>query len=286
MAKFHRPKLNNWLLTLVLASIGLHGLVLALPMPDLAEVPPETEELADSEIIQVVTLPKLATGPEVVAQPLPPKPPEKPLPRTEPGVDIVITDPEILEEIEPELVEVEDDFDNGELENEFNHDTENGGDIPDEGEEDPRELTLAQRLASRDSYQNFNGAKVGNDYASNELLNRSLKPGGTWPTPLHALARELPPIVVPLQDCLEDKPGDSITVVVRIGPDAQIIGAPEAINSTGYEVLDEKALQIAREADYGPHHDAGETKDYAFAIKVDYEACNVAFYLANPQAAS
>ena len=98
MAKLYRPKFNSWLTTLVLVSIGLHGLVLALPMPSL-EPPAEIEAVPDDpDVIQVVTLPKLATAPES-PQPPPPEPlPEPPPPEPPPVDDIVITDPEILEE--------------------------------------------------------------------------------------------------------------------------------------------------------------------------------------------
>ncbi|MBE9070184.1 hypothetical protein IQ260_26435 [Leptolyngbya cf. ectocarpi LEGE 11479] len=274
MAKFHLPKLNSWVTPLVLASIGLHGLVLALPMPDLGDPPVAVEELPEPEVIQVVTLPKLATASESPESPIPePVQPEEPPPPAPPTEDIVLTDPEILDQTDPEILDqVEPEFDEPD-----DSGDESDADERDDGDgESEQELTLDQRIASRDSYQNFDGTKVGDIYVQNELLKLSQLPGGSWPTPLHTLAGELPALVVPLQDCLENKPGDSITIVVQIGPEAQLLGEPEAVNSTGYAVLDEKALEIAKAADYAPHHTPGKTKDYSFAIKVDYEACNVA----------
>ena len=266
MAQFYRPKFNSWLTSLILVSIGLHGLVLALPLPDLVDPPPEVEELPEPEVIQVVTLPKLATASESSEPPVP-EPPEEPPPPEPPMEDIVLTDPEILDQVELEFVD-EEPNDSGD---------ESG---PDETGDDGGQTdapTLDQRIASLDSYQNFDGTKVGDTYVQNELLKRSQLPGSSWPSPLHALAGELPSIVIPLQDCLDNKPGDSITVVVQLGPDAQLVGDPEAVNSSGYTVLDEKAIEIAKAADYAPHHTPGKTKDYSFSIKVDYDACDVVF---------
>ena len=86
MAKSRLPKLNSWVTLLVLASIGLHGLVLALPMPGLVEEEPEKTEYFDPDAIQVVSLPKLATGSEESEElPLPEPPEEEPeLPEEEP----------------------------------------------------------------------------------------------------------------------------------------------------------------------------------------------------------
>ncbi|NEQ55785.1 MAG: hypothetical protein F6K11_37740, partial [Leptolyngbya sp. SIO3F4] len=120
------------------------------------------------------------------------------------------------------------------------------------------------------------GSRVG-DGAATSQLGEIVTQTGIFPSPLRELESVLSAIVVPLQNCLDNPPGDSVSVVVQVGPDGALTQDPELLNSSGYEVLDEKALEISREADYGSYHSSGETKAYSFAIKVDYDACNMAF---------
>ncbi len=274
MAKLRLPKLNSWVTTLVLASIGLHGLVLALPMPDLVVETPETPEITDPEVIQVVTLPKLAKAaePSESSEPLLPEPedplPEEPPFREAPVEEIVLADPEILDEIEPEL----DDFIEDEWEQEPDIEPNPVGVDEELRDEEPIELTLDQRMASLDSYSNFDGMRVGDGVAATRLGEISLQ-GGGWPSPFRELEQGLVAVMVPLQDCLEEPPGTSVSFIVEVGPDGMLTGDPEPLNSAGYEVLDEKALEIARNADYAAYHPAGETKAYSFAIQIEYEAC-------------
>ena len=250
MAKFYRPKLNSWLTTLVLASIGLHGLVLALPMPNLVEPPPEElEELPDPEVIQVVTLPKLASAPESPEPPVPEPPPqEEPPPVEEPVAEVALLNPEILDEVEPEFIE--EDLDTSEFSDDSNPDNDLG--LPDntdaQGDENNPDLTLDQRIASRNSYSDFDATRMGDSVATNQL-SEIFTQTGNFPSPLRSLESELSAIVVPLQDCLDNRPGDSVSIVaVEVGADGLLMtGDPELINSTGYgKVLDEKALEIAR----------------------------------------
>ncbi|NEQ55801.1 MAG: hypothetical protein F6K11_37825 [Leptolyngbya sp. SIO3F4] len=201
MAKFYRPKLNSWLTTLVLASIGLHGLVLALPLPRLVEPPPEeVEELPDPEVIQVVTLPKLATAPESPDPPIPDPPlEEEPQPVVEAVEEIVITEPELLDEIEPEFIEPDDIEFNDDL------DTSNESGEPvstEDGENGQQsEPTLEQRIASLDSYSNFDGSRVG-DGAATSQLGEIVTQTGIFPSPLRELESVLSAIVVPLNSAL------------------------------------------------------------------------------------
>ncbi|MBT9312832.1 energy transducer TonB [Leptothoe kymatousa] len=272
MAKSYLSKLNRWLTPLVLTSIGLHGLVLALPMPRLVEEEPEKTELVEPKVIQVVTLPKLATGPSD-ALPLPEPPEEAPLelppegPPTEVAIveEIIVTEPEILEYLEPEP-ETEPEPAVGQLPEEDNT-------LP-----PPEPPTLDDRIATRDSYSNFDGTRMGNGVTTNRLTE-IFQQTGSFPLPLRALEGTLSSIVVPLQDCLPDQPGDAVSVMVNVDADGALMGDPQLLNSTGYEVLDAKALEMAQAADYAPHHTPGEPKGYTFNIKVDYEACNVAALL-------
>ncbi|MFG6095280.1 energy transducer TonB [Leptothoe sp. ISB3NOV94-8A] len=280
MTKFRLPKLNSWVTTLVLASIGLHGLVLALPMPDLIEEKPDVPEETEPEVIQVVTLPKLARTPGSSKPPLPEPPPEEPLPVEEPVDEMVLANPEILEEleeIEPEL----DDFSEWEEEPGFDEELLDEGDG---GDEAPPELTLDERIASLDSYTDFDDTQIGNTPVLTQLGKMAEQ--GFLPTPLRDLERALSEVEVPLQECLENPPGTSVSFMVEVGPDGTLIHDPKPLNSSGYQVLDEKALEIARDADYAAYHAMGKTKAYSFNIEIDYEACNLASGLANAEAAS
>ncbi|ESA34142.1 hypothetical protein N836_18005 [Leptolyngbya sp. Heron Island J] len=255
-----------------MVSIGLHGLVLALPMPNLVEEKNEPPEPSEPEVIQVVTLPKLATAPDSLQSPVPE--PAEPLPVEPPTVeeaveDIVIADPEILDELEPEPEPLDDSEweDNSGIEN---HQTDLGN-----GEDEATsEPTLDQRLASLDSYSNFDGTRVGDTVALSRLGEISQQ--GGLPSRLRDLERALSPVTVPLQECLDEAPGDSVSVMVEVGPDGMLSGDPELLNSSGYDVLDEKVLATLREANYAAYHSAGESKLYSFAIQIDYAACNVA----------
>ncbi|MGD1953179.1 MAG: hypothetical protein ACFB14_26565 [Leptolyngbyaceae cyanobacterium] len=269
MAKFHLSKLNSWVTPLVLASIGLHGLVLALPMPSL-DTPPEPPETSETEMIQVVTLPKLARSPETSKPPLPQQPelpPEEPFPTAE---EFVLADPERLDELEQpdEWQEEEEDYSESELETD-------GADMGTEAEGETDAPTLDQRLASLDSYTNFDSTRLG-DNAATSRLGEIAQAGGEWPSPLRQLEQTLSAVDVPLQECLDDPPGTSVSVMVEVGPDGALIGEPELLNSTGYNVLDEKVSEIARTADYGTYQAADKTKTYSYTVQIDYEACNVA----------
>ena len=272
MNKFRGSKLNSWVTSLVMVSIGLHGLVLALPMPDLAEEKTETPEPTETEVIQVVTLPKLATAPESLQSPVPepaePPPIEPPIVEA-PAEEIVLAKPEILDELEPEPEEFEDSEweENSGIED---HQT----DLNDAEEESTQEPSLDQRLTSLDSYSNFDGTRIGDSAALGRL--GEIAEQGVFPTLFNSLEQSLSPIAVPLQECLENPPGESVSVVVEVGPDGTLMGEPELLNSSGYDVLDEKVLATAREANYGAHHSGDESKLYSFAIQIDYEACNVA----------
>lgn len=267
MTKFRVPKLNSWVTSLVMVSIGLHGLVLALPMPNLVNEDTEPPTPSDPEVIQVVTLPKLATAPDSLESPVPEPaepPPVEPPSVEEPVEDIVLATPEILEEIEPEL------FDDSEWEeNSGIEDHQN--DLGDAEDETTNEPTLDQRLASLDSYSNFDSTRIGDDAALGRLGTITQQKG--FPTVFDDLEQSLSPIAVPLQECLDNSPGESVSVVVEIGPDGTLIGEPELLNSSGYDVLDEKVLVTALEANYAAYHSAGESKLYSFAIQINYEDC-------------
>ncbi|MEM1252390.1 MAG: energy transducer TonB [Cyanobacteria bacterium P01_H01_bin.21] len=272
MAKFNLSKLNRWVTPLVLVSIGLHGLVLALPMPSL-ETPLELPEPSETETIQVVTLPKLARSSETSNPPMPEQPelpPEDPPFVEAPVEEFVLADPELIDELEQpdEWVEEEEDY------SESGPETD-GADMGADEEVETDAPTLEQRLASLDSYTNFDGTRLG-EIAASGRLSEIAQAGGEWPSPLRSLEQALSTVDMPLQECLDDPPGTSVSVMVEVGPEGALIGEPELLNSAGYDVLDERVLEIARTADYDAYHQAGKTKTYSYTVQIDYEACNVA----------
>ncbi|MEO0395366.1 MAG: hypothetical protein AAF243_05170 [Cyanobacteria bacterium P01_A01_bin.137] len=278
MAKFHRPKLNNWLSTLVLASLGLHGLVLALPMPDLAEPPPEPPELSDPDVIQVVTLPKLATAPESPESPLPPPPEEEEEPPPpSPEEEIVITDPEILAEVTPDIpdeIPPED--------NEPEPPTTPSGDG--ESGDTTGQSELDKQLKERTNYSNFSQEKAGDSYreggnnfngAISEWMGRKIAsdPNAYKTTRLESIEAELPP--VESLACLGNPPSGWVSVIVQVSAtDGSLIGQPELLNSSGYEILDKKALEIAANANHSTYYNPDDpAPGYWFNVRVNYDPC-------------
>lgn len=278
MAKFHRPKLNNWLSTLVLASLGLHGLVLALPMPDLAEPPPEPTELNDPDVIQVVTLPKLATAAESPESPLPPQEEPPPEPPPEPPIEeIVITDPELLDESQADIPE--------EIPSKDNEPEQPITPSGDGGSEDTTgESELDKQLKERTNYGNFSQEKTGDSYreggnnfngAISEWMGRKIvsDPNVYKTTRLETIEAELPP--VESLACLSNPPSSWVSVIVQVSAaDGSLVGQPELLNSSGYEILDKKALEIATEANHSSYYNpADPAPGYWFNVRVDYDPC-------------
>lgn len=274
MAKFALKLVNNWVTPLVLVSIGLHGLVLVLPMPDLAKPPEPEPELPEPEVIQVVSLPKLATGPEEsVEPPLPEPEPEEEPPPPEPEEiieeELVLTDPEVLNEAEP-LPEAEPQEPTGPT-------NPTNGTTP-----DPNETELDKQLKQRESYADFSDAQTGSEYQENGsqfkantlawMVGKSLD-FTQAPIHLQAIEDQLPS--VPALACLDQNPNSWVSVVVQVSSaDGSLIGEPETLNSSGYAVLNKKALEIAREADYSPYYDpANPAPGYWFNIQINYDPC-------------
>lgn len=285
MAKFHLPKLNSWVTTLVLASIGLHGLVLALPMPSLVEQPPEVTEVPDPEVIQVVTLPKLVTAPESLEPPLP-EIEEEPPPEKEPeevlDEELVLVDPDVLDEVLPEPEE--------ELTSVEPTTSLPGETLPDT---DPNQTELDKQLEKRESYSTLNNEKTGADFReggsnfSGALVGWMGKKAVSNPDIF--LTDHLEPIEAVLQpvnslSCLKDAsgveqpPSDFVSIAVEVSStDGSLVlnpDSPYALNSSGYEILDKKALEIAKDADYSPYYDPNNpAPGYWFNVQVDYDFC-------------
>ncbi len=282
MAKFNLPKLNSWLTPLVLTSIGLHGLVLALPMPGLVEDEPEQTEYLDPEVIQVVSLPKLARGPEESEELTLPEPPEEDPEPEEPKLEpekpleeLIVTDPEILEEVESEPLEEE----------QTPEEPEQPTDLDSGDEPDPTtdETELDKELKKRENYASFNDEKIGADYRDGgtlfygELFGWMAKrsnPNIRKTDHLPAIEAVLPP--VQSLKCLDNAPTEFVSVIVEVSEsDGSLVedaDSPYALNSTGHKILDNKALEIVKQADYSPYFNADEpAPGYWFNIRVDYD---------------
>ncbi|MEM7064864.1 MAG: hypothetical protein AAF572_17110 [Cyanobacteria bacterium P01_B01_bin.77] len=277
MAKFHLNQLNNWVTPLIMVSIGLHGLVLALPMPDLAKPPESEPELTESDVIQVVSLPKLAKGDEPT-EPQLPKPEEEPPPLEEPGEVLleerVLSDLDVLDEVEPEP----------EKEQEPEEPKEEAGTTNpiDEPPANPSETELDKKLKNRENYTGFNDALMGEEYQEGGsqfkgnmtawVLGKSLD-FEQFPIHLEAIEAYLPS--VPALACLDDAPGDSVSVVVQVSlVDGTLVGEPETLNSAGYMILNQKALEIAKKIDYSPYYNPDDpAAGYWFNVPVNYDPC-------------
>lgn len=275
MAKFHLNQLNNWVTPLVVVSIGLHGLVLALPMPDLAKPPEPEPELPEPEVIQVVSLPKLATGPDKSTEPQLPKPEEEPPPPEKPEEalpeELVLTDPDVLGEPEPEPEPKP-------ASEEPTGTTAPSGELP----ANPDETELDKQLKKRENYTGFSDAQSGEEFRAGGsqfngnmtawVLGKSLN-FEQFPIHLDAIEAHLPS--VPALACLESAPSDSVSVVVQVSlTDGTLIGEPETLNSAGYAILNQKALEIARKVDYSPYYNSDDpAAGYWFNVKINYDPC-------------
>ncbi|MGD1864345.1 MAG: hypothetical protein ACFB0D_07305 [Phormidesmis sp.] len=112
-AKPKWPKLLRWLSPLLLASLGLHGLGLLLPVPETEEI--ERPEFVEPESIQVSTLPPTLKppAPEPAPPPLPPAvvppPVVEPVQEAFPFQEDALLEEEIPPEVPPEEIPPEDD---------------------------------------------------------------------------------------------------------------------------------------------------------------------------------
>ena len=270
MAKFRRPNLNSWVTPLVLASIGLQGLVMALPMPDLAETPAEPLESVAPEVIQVVTLPKLAKADDSPASPLPEPPIEEFVeePFEAPVEEIVLAAPEIPEVLEdptPEPDNLDDSEWNEALETEDDQ-------APEQPEPEDIPPSLEQRLANVENYGDYNHEQAQRGYTSSSFQTlTSWTENHPGSAPLKDLALTLK---VPLIECLAAEPASSALIGITVAPDGTLVDEPEILGKTGYSVLDDKAIELAQQASY-PTSD--QTKSYWIEIPVeDYTLCSTA----------
>jgi len=277
MALPQHPKILRWLPWLkggglfVAISLGLHWAVLQIPIVGEAAVEDMTLEVFPSgeptETIDVVRLPapqpepepdpspgpaaelkpisQTAQAPAVPAQPHLPQPqptvPSEPIPQPSPEPELVST-PEPTPEPSP---------------------------IPEPSPE-PTPMTLEDRLQTFAEYQpNNRGKSLATE--TNEFMNWYLSQ--TWeefdaaplpsPKALAALVVEYP-----LNQCLTPPPTDGQLEVI-INRDGALARDPRVLGSTGYDVLDEKAVENTAQYDFPTNEGLDEPVPTVYWLPVE-----------------
>lgn len=265
----------------LLVSLGLHGLLLCIPISEPDQAPP----VADPERLQVVSLPPVAEQP--VPAPEIPTAPEgaraaEPMPRpaspatradyllavpAEPAAEPAAQPPVISRDEPSPPADSDGPAPAAPADADIDADTDADSPTmppPENTSED--EPSLDERLANLDSYNDFQPPTDAQGATAALVEWVSANPQ-EFPEPL----RDLKPILpVPLSTCLAQQPAENISVVVSVTPEGDLATEPTLLGTTGYSILDKKALQIARETDYPT---PSRAKAYSMEIKVENSAC-------------
>ncbi|MFQ4136655.1 energy transducer TonB [Nodosilinea sp. PGN35] len=235
---------------LVLLSIGLHGMLLAWPVPESSPPAPESlTELDDATaVIGVVRLPAAAepAAEVVAAAPSPqatqaPPPQAPPLVRSVPPAPPTVPAPDQPVEARPEPPPPP---------------AETLGLEPVPPESLP--ATLDDRLRDPAEYQFNQQAK---SLATNDVaFHTTVVPGwletesqGLGDHEIPVLGSKLAPLQVtsPITTCLTPAPAEGLVGVI-VNAAGQLVKEPVLLDSTGYTVLDEKALELALGRSFEP----------------------------------
>ena len=237
---------------LVVLSIGLHALLLRVPMPDVEKA--EVVEPDEPEVIEVVKLPEVASlpaaadieAPPAVTPAPPPQPVTPPPVQPQPGVapapvieTPVAETPAPEEQIDPET----------EPETETEPEPETAPEPEIEPETAPEPPTLVQRLADPEEYVSYAKTateenayrRASTDWYGEVFMAHSLIPGKHNPDP---------PIVLDAPLCPTPLPATEVEVGVVVNADGGLEGEPVTLRSTGYDVLNEQVLVLAKEQAY------------------------------------
>jgi outer membrane biosynthesis protein TonB len=286
MALPQHLKISRWLPWLkggslfVVISLGLHWAVLQIPIAEEAAVeemalevsplgePTETIDVVrlpvpqpepdpqptptPSPVAQPQTIPQTAQARAATAQPRPPQPqptaPPEPVSRPSPEPELV-PEPDLAPEPSPPP--------------------------PPEPFPEPTPMTLDERLQTFAEYQPNNRAK-SLATETNEFMNWYL--AQTWEgfdsAPLPA-PKELAALVVdyPLNQCLTPPPTDGQLEVI-VHPDSTLAREPRVVGSTGYDVLDEKAVEASGQYEFPTNEGLDEPVPtvYWLPVEVTYDA--------------
>lgn len=260
---------------LALISLGLHGVLLGFPVPESGAAAPEVATDLDEpvEVIDVVRLPAPPEGvtPQVRASESTAPPPAAP---TQPVAQPIVSAPQAPspapanpapaapEPVPPAPAALEP--------------------LPAE----PPPQTLDDRLRDPESYAFNQQAKsliadevtfhivVVSDWL--EAEGAGIANDDLLPIP----GEKLPPLQVayPIDRCLTPPPAEGVIGVI-VGADGQRLEAPVLLDSTGYSVLDDKAMEMAMERAF-PAQPAGSPlpnpRGYWLPVQVQYDAegCN------------
>ncbi|MBD1919085.1 MULTISPECIES: hypothetical protein [Cyanophyceae] len=258
---------------LALLSIGLHGVLLAWPMPEsnpeapeslpesltettapvavgVLRLPPAVEPAA--ETIAAAPVPQSPQTPPPKAPSTPPvSPPSAPLPTpVEPVEATPPAPPTEVADLEP---------------------------VPPESPP----ATLDDRLRDPEQYQFNQQAKslVADEFA----FHTAVVPGwleaegqGLGDSEVPVLGTKLAPIQVtyPISACLTPAPAEGLVGVIVNGA-GQLVKDPVLLDSTGYTVLDEKALELALQRSFEPQ--AGSLPNpqaHWLPVQVQYDGAN------------
>ncbi|MEO0455336.1 MAG: hypothetical protein AAF152_01970 [Cyanobacteria bacterium P01_A01_bin.114] len=261
----------RWLHPMLLIAIALHGLVLALPMPELTpEEQPETpisEDVSDlPDAIQVARLPRVKPADEPLlpieagtpqsGEPVRPEPKLEPKPEPEPIPEPsdLLPDPSPAPTPEPEP-------------------------NPTPSPEPTPPPSIEERLKDVGNYGTY--AEEGT------TLIASTSNLSVWQTSfrdehsIETFEKLSPPppltVNIDLDSCLSTRPADEADVGVLLQgsgalsqpADTNSLPNPTILRSTGYALIDEAVVQTVSEYSFEADPD-GEQKAYTFAVEINY----------------
>ncbi len=264
---------------LALLSIGLHGVLLAWPMPESSPEDPESlpesllEIPAPTTTVGVLRLPTAVKPAETVAAAPAPQSPQAPASKAPPVVRSAppaapppAPSPNRVEPVEAkppapptDVVDLE----------------------PVPAELPP--ATLDERLRDLGQYQFNQQAK--SLVADEVAFHTAVVPGwletegqGLGDSEMPMLGTKLAPLQVtyPLASCLTPAPAEGLVGVI-VNTAGQLVKEPVLLDSTGYTVLDEKALELALQRSFDPQAGGSplpNPRAHWLPVQVQYDGAN------------
>lgn len=241
---------------MVIASVGLHALLLFAPMPS----QPDSEELAEppAEALDTIQVARVAPPPNPVSVTPPADKPvnAEPPPQAKTNTPAQ-SEPRRAPEPKPDQPATE----------EPSTEPPSNPDQPSTSTPAPTPIpvptpapTLEQRLLDRKNYT-YDGSKTGQIVAASNFNDFYMR-HGAFP------AQKEIPVEYPLPDCLDTPPLDG-SIGVVIDANGVLKDEPEILGSTGYGILDDKAIADIKAWPFNP----AEGQVYTFRVRVNYDAC-------------
>lgn len=258
-----RSRWKRWVTpSIVLASALLHGVLLGLPLPPERlekTLEPEPEPVSPENLLSVAALPDLPTSE--------PPAPEPPSPESERSQSASPAAPSAQNPVAPSL-------DSSVTEPEA------------AGQDEPTDESLSDEPLSDEAESRDRGGPPSLDeqlgdisfYVPNGKATGSVTPDkySRWISALSALSpdillnspRDVLELPYRLDECLSEAP-DLANIGIALDPTGNPIGTPEMLTSTGYDVLDRKALEAVWSY---PFPDREVATAYTIQVQVRYEA--------------